>query len=222
MNKIKLNFLLGLFATFAALSAEATIIGGTITGGTAETAGGVFVELTTPLDNPFGAANSVGADNYQSPNMFGFNEDQNIVLTAPLTADILAGDPLIAGTTVASHYIFFDPATSLSITGTIVFDSAVLAVFTSGGTLLASDFLADTGVDYLNPPHRGLEGIDFVTISGTNEITFSANALTPGDYIRVLTAYSPGAVPIPAPATLALIAFGAFGMSRFTRNKLNS
>jgi hypothetical protein len=61
--------LAGLFAAPAA----ATIIGGSVTGGTASTAGGVFVKLTSPLGNVFGAPDSVGNDNFQSANLFGFD-----------------------------------------------------------------------------------------------------------------------------------------------------
>src|SRR5437016_5084421 len=58
----------------------ATITGGAVTGGTALGAGGTFVKLTPPLANPFGPPNSVGNDTFQSPNLFGFDEDQNILL----------------------------------------------------------------------------------------------------------------------------------------------
>src|SRR5215510_11311977 len=55
--------------------ASATIIGGTVTGGTALGAGGTFVELTAALSNPFGPPDSVGNNNFQSPNLYGFDED---------------------------------------------------------------------------------------------------------------------------------------------------
>src|SRR5215471_2175205 len=90
------------------VSAQATIVSGTVTGGSALAAGGNFVKLTVPLSNPFGPPNSVGNDNFQSPNLFGFDEDQNILLLAPLMVDV-GSNPIPAGTTVASHYIFFDP-----------------------------------------------------------------------------------------------------------------
>lgn len=217
MNQLKSKIVTGLFLAFTTLSAQATIVSGTITGGTAQTAGAVFVELTPPLANPYGTPNSVGLDNFNSPNMFGFDEDQNIVLSSSLVVDV--GSTLAAGTTVASHYIFFDPATALSITGTVTFDSTVLAVIIGTYTLQASDFLADTGVNYLSPGHRGLEGTDYVTISGTNEITFSVSARTPGDYIRVITAYSPGGDPnfVSEPATLALTGLGLLALGGFAR-----
>ncbi|HEY4043358.1 MAG TPA: hypothetical protein VGM32_16135, partial [Rhodopila sp.] len=105
-----------------AAPAHATIIGGTVTGGSAQTAGGVFVKLTVPLANPFGPPDSVGNDNFQSPNLFGFDEDQNIILTAPLTVDV-GSSPLPAGTEVASHYVFFDPGPTEHVIGTVNFDS---------------------------------------------------------------------------------------------------
>ena len=66
-----LGFAVAATLLLAAVPAAATVVGGAVTGGNS---GGVFVQLTTPLANPFGAANSVGADNYQSPNLFAFNE----------------------------------------------------------------------------------------------------------------------------------------------------
>ena len=185
------------------IPATATIIDGNVTGGTALTAGGTFVKLTVPLLNPFGAPGSVGDDNFQSPNLFGFDEDQNILLAAPLIVDVGAS-PIPAGVTVASHYIFFDPGPSEHVIGTVDFDSGILGIITSTGNLAASDFLANTGVNYLNPGLRGLEAGDSVTISGSRQILFDTIASSPGDYVRVLTAFSPAAA-VPEPDGLALL-----------------
>ena len=187
--------------------AAATIIGGTVTGGTAQTAGGTFVKLTLPLSNPFGTPDSVGDDNFQSPNLFGFDESQNILLAAPLLVDV-GTSPIPAGTTVASHYIFFDPGPTQHVIGTVDFDADVLAIITSTGHLASSDFLANTGVNYLNPGNRGLEAGDSVTISGARQILFDTTASSPGDYVRVLTAFSPTASAAPEPGGLILLGGG--------------
>ena len=187
------------------LPGMATIISGEVTGGTASNNGGTFVKLTPPLPNPFKTPNSVGNDTFQSFNLFGFDEDQNIVLPGPLAVDV-GTSPLAAGTVVASHYVFFDP-TSGSIVGTVNFNSDVLAVITSTGNLAASDFLLNTGVDYLNPGLRGLEGGDSVTISGPRQIRFATTASTPGDYVRVLTAFSPPTA-VPEPSSEILLGSG--------------
>jgi hypothetical protein len=183
-------------------TATASIIGGSITSGGP---GAQFIELTLPFTaNP---NNTVGNNTFQDNNLYGFDEDQNIVLAAPLEVDIvpLGSTTLAAGTTVASHYIFFDPVNG-SIDGRVDFDSDIVAIITSTARLTASDFLANTGVTYLSPGARGLEGNDQVTISGLRQIRFDTTASTPGDYVRVLTAYSPGAVPEPATMTLLCVA----------------
>jgi PEP-CTERM motif len=201
---------IGAFLAIAAVPASATVVSGSVS-----TAGAVFQKLTVPLSNPFGAPNSVGNDTFQSPNLYAFDEDQNILLAAALSVDV-GVSPIAAGLTVASHYVFFDP-TSGAIDGTVNFDSDVLGIMTSTGLMATSDFLANTGVNYLNPVARGLEAGDFATISGTRQIRLIAFASTPGDYIRVITAFSPGAVP--EPGTLALIgtALAAACMARRRR-----
>lgn len=120
MNKSLIALLIA-----TAVPASGTIISGTVTGGTALAAGATFVKLSVPLSNPFGSPDSVGNDNFQSPNLFGFDEDQNILLTAPLSVDVCAS-PIPAGTVVASHYVFFDPGPTENVIGTVNFDSNIL------------------------------------------------------------------------------------------------
>jgi len=177
-------------ALLVAVPADATIIAGGVANGAAN--GGRFIKLTVPLSNPLGAPNSVGQDNFNQPNLYGFDEDQNIFLKENLRTDV-GKNPIPAGTTVASHYVFFDPGPAQEMLGIVEFDSHVLAIITSTETLAASDFLARTGVHYLSPGARGLEPEDTVFISGPNEITFHTIASSPGDYVRVLTEFSPRA-----------------------------
>ncbi|HUL34258.1 MAG TPA: PEP-CTERM sorting domain-containing protein [Candidatus Eisenbacteria bacterium] len=192
--------------------AFADITGGAVTGGTAQTAGGTFVLLSTPLPNLFGPPNSVGNDNFQSPDLYGFNENQNVLLAAPLSVDV-GSSPIPTGTLISSQYIFFDPGPSQHVIGTVDFDSDVLAIITSTTYLAASDFLANSGVNYLNPSGRGLEAGDSVTISGLQQITFDTVASSPGDYVRVITAGTgTTTTPAPEPGTLALLLIGFVGM----------
>lgn len=177
------------------------ITAGSVTGGSAKTAGGTFSKLVPPLANPFGPPNSVGNDNFQSPNLFGFDEVQNFLLTAPLAVDVGNG-PLPAGALVQSHYVFFDPGPSENVIGLVDFDSDLLGVITSDSNLASSDFLANSAVNYLNPSMRGLEAGDSVTISGQRQIGVDLVASSPGDYVRVIT----GVLPSPS---LAIRRLGA-------------
>lgn len=183
----------------------AGIISGAVTGGSALTAGGAFVKLTPPLSNPFGPPDSVGNDNFQSPNLYGFDELQNFTLVSALTTDV-GTSPIPAGTIVSSHYIFFDPGPTQEVIGTVNFDGDILGIETATATLAATDFLGLTNVNYLSPAQRGLEAGDSVTISGVSQILVNVFASSPGDYVRVLTAGT--VAPEPSTSGAVSIALG--------------
>ena len=199
--------------------ASAAITGATIiSGGT----GASFIKLTVPFDTST-LRNTIGEDTFQTNNLYGFDEDQNIVLAAPLTVDttVARSTILAAGRKVKSHSIFFDPVSG-SIDATVDFDSDIVGLILSTLRLVASDSLEGGRVTYLSPALRGLEIDDSVTISGPRQIRFTSNASTPGDYIRVLTAES-DVVHLPEPGTattvslvLALAAF-RYGWLRSSR-----
>jgi len=206
------------------LPSSATIVSGNVTSG-----GGTFVKLTLPFteSNP---DNTVGSDTFQTLNLYGFYEGQNINITSDIEVNIIAdglgggnsSGTLLSGSTVASHYIFFDPETTASQTGAVTFDSAIFGIITSSANLAASDFLINTGVTYQNATLRGLEAGDLVTITGLQTISVDWRASTPGDYIRVLTDFSPGAV-VPVPAAVWFFCSGLlslFGVSRFKAKTL--
>ena len=70
--------------------------------------------------------------------------------------------------------------------------------------------------NYLSPSLRRLEGGDIATISGTRTVFVDFFANSPGDYIRVLTQFSPAAAP--EPGTVAIISLGLAGIG-FARRK---
>lgn len=203
--------------------AHATITSGSVTSG-----GGSFIKLSLPFTAST-PDNTVGNDTFQNLNLYGFDEGQNIVISKALSVDDLANGlgggtgpgTLAKGTVVASHYVFFDPKDMASQKGVVHFDSDVLAVISSTTKLADSDFLIKTGVTYLNPTARGLEAGDFVTITGMQQINVDWAAASPGDYVRVLTAYSPAAPAVPEPETWALAAMGlaCVGMMRLRRRQ---
>ena len=102
--------------------------------------------------------------------------------------------------------------------GTVNFDSDILGIITTTNDLAASDFLANTGVNYLNPGNRGLEAGDSVTISSPRQILFDTVASSPGDYVRVLTAFSPAA-STPEPGSLVWLGSGLMALTGLRRRK---
>jgi len=175
-----------LFAFLAPATVGATVITGKIV---QQNGSGVFKILQT--DEPF----SVGADNFDDPNLYAFDEDQNIDLEEHIKVDIggLAGW-IPAGTTVASHYVFFDSLNGIHY-GYVDFDAAILGIAAYQDTMAATDFLANTNVDYISIELRGLEENDRAWIDPelpTRLWVYWAGS-SPGDYIRVFTAKSPAA-----------------------------
>ena len=170
----------------AAQPALATVLGGQIK---QQSGAGEFVKLTT--DVPF----AVGNDNFDTDHLYAFDEDQNITLPHAIRVDIGGENGVIAeGTVVASHYVFFDSVDGVQI-GHVDFDSPILGIAAFQDTMGATDFLANTSVIYIGTTLRGLEEGDFVWIDAEDPFrlwVYWAGS-SPGDYVRVFTARSPGA-----------------------------
>ena len=173
-------------AALFAQPAVAVVIGGSVE---QQNGNGTFVKLTT--DTRF----SVGADNFDDDNLYAFDEDQNILLVEPIRVDIGGIDGMIpAGETVASHYVFFDSLRGVQI-GYVDFDAPILGVAALQDTMGATDFLANTLVNYISTELRGLEDGDYVWIDEDDPFrlwVYWAGS-SPGDYVRVFTARSPAA-----------------------------
>jgi hypothetical protein len=184
---------------------------GIITGGAVTTGGGSFNDIS-------GYAGSVGQNNFDTLNLYGFNEDQNVMVTGGnLVPDV--GSMIPDQTIVASHYIFFDPTGNTQIfqEGYVTFDAKIIGVITSTALLTATDYLANNLVTYLSPTFRGLENGDTAVIDAGNDkkLNLSWFASNPGDYVRVLTEYSPGAVPDTGATALLLgLGLAALGFTR--------
>lgn len=154
-----------------------------------QTGAGHFVKLKT--DPPF----AVGEDTFDTDNLYAFDEDQNIELTAPIRVDIGGDGGIIpAGTVVASHYVFFDSLSAVHY-GYVIFDAPILGVAAYRNTMAATDFLANTSVRYISVELRGLERGDRVWIDpeDPHRLWVHWAGSSPGDYIRVFTERSPGA-----------------------------
>ncbi|MEZ5892936.1 MAG: VPLPA-CTERM sorting domain-containing protein [Parvularculaceae bacterium] len=188
--------------------AHATIVGGDITGGTST---GSFVELTVPFteSNP---DNTVGNNTFQDPNLYAFNEG-TFVVAADLALDF---GGLIAGETVQSHYVFFDPAGTTSVEGYVDFAGDIIAVAVNLAALTASDIYGAPSVMYLSPALRGLEPGDTVALDGLKRLLIDWTASTPGDFIRVFTKVND--VPLPAAAWVFLAGLGGIA-ARLRRKK---
>lgn len=171
------------------VSAPATVLDGEIL---RQTGNGTFQKLAT--SPPF----SVGYDTFNTDQLYAFDEDQNIELVEPIRIDIggagTAGGVIPAGTVVASHYVFFDSWDGVQY-GYVTFDAPILGIAAFQHTMAATDFLANTEVNYISPELRGLERGDRVWIDEddpTRLWVYWAGS-SPGDYIRVFTERSPGA-----------------------------
>jgi len=179
--------------------------------------GAFACEITTDPPNPV-------APNPNDGKLLAWDERQNITLTDDLRVDrvfdptasfveaLPGGDFLIkAGTVVSSHYLQWDPGngSDRSVKTTVSLDSQIFAFMTADSNLFDSDdILGLPGLDYNDFSNRGLEGGDVTTFNGT-DVDIDWFASSPGDWTRLITAFSPGGeppAPIPLPATLPMLA----------------
>lgn len=179
-------FLAGLLVSFA-FPAFATVLGGEII---RQNDNGKFVKLDPSKSF------SVGNDTFDDPNLYAFDEDQNILLEEPIRVDVGGDDGVIAAdTVVASHYVFFDSLNGIHV-GYVDFDAPVLGVATFQDTMAATDFLANTSVTYISTELRGLEQGEAVWVDPEDPYrlwVYWAGS-SPGDYVRVFTERSVGAL----------------------------
>lgn len=151
-------------------------ITGTITGGDALIRGGEFVQLCDPIG-------PVGDNNFDSYDLFAFEEQQAVELDAPLALDTTA--VIDAGEIVSSYYVVWDPVPTNDVLATLTFPDTIIGVITQQAELQASEFLGDASAVYLNPNLLGLESGDTVTVNGASiDIDFRAGS--PGDSVRVI------------------------------------
>jgi len=138
----------------------------------------------------------VGEDNFNTDNLYAFNEDQNITLVEPIRVDIGGKNGFIPqGEIVASHYVFFDSLAGIHY-GYVEFDAPILGIAAFQDTMAATDFLANNKVNYISTELRGLEEGDRVWVDDENpkRLWVYWAGSSPGDYIRVFTERSFGAM----------------------------
>ncbi len=209
----------GIFlAFFFNYSAHATIVGFPVCNGANECI------ITTTPPNPIS----------QDPNngiLLAWNEVQNLSLTTKLYVDRVFdpnasfvgvdvnGTYLKPGTIVSSHYFQWDPGSGSSptVSARVETDSQVFAFITKDQTLFDSDALLGLpGLDYANFTLRGLETGDTTVFNG-NFVDISWRASSPGDWTRMITAFSPAAVSVPEPGMLWILITGLLALMGFSK-----
>ena len=184
---------------------NATVISGVVTGGSTLASGGAF-NLAVP-----GPGYMVGRDKQQSFDLFAFDEKQAVTLLSSLTLDL--GGTILAGTTISSHYVFFDPKPLRTVRATVTFDGPVLgAMTTRAGGLFTDAVFGKAGVTYLSPPARGLERGDLASFFG-NRLSIRWSASSPGDYVRVFTLAPAPIIPEPTSWAMMLTGFAVAGFA---------
>lgn len=159
-----------------------------------------------------------------SNQVFVWNEAQGVTLAENLRADAvapgvydadadLANVQIVAGTNISSHYIHFDSpgSTAERAEGTVTFDAVILGIIVENGAgarrLDNSDFLGSPTLFTKQVNARGLElssnGDRFSISADGKTLAYRFAISTPGDYVRVITAPTPGAAALAGVSLLA-------------------
>ena len=162
--------------------------------------GGCFITETPP---------TLVTTNPDDGTLLVWDEVQNFELTHDLRVDRVADESasfivkdgpdnyrILAGTIVSSHYVQWDnlPGVSNTVTATMKFDSEIFAFITADQKMFESDAqLGLPGIDYADFGFRGLESGDTTVMNG-NEVDIGWTATNPGDWTRLITAFSPSAI----------------------------
>lgn len=172
----------------------------------------------------------------QDPNddtLLAWNEVQNYTLTQKLRVDRVfdttaafiepapgGGYFILPGTVVSSHYLQYDGP---RFSGRVTLDSTVFAFMTRDQNLFDSDAtLGLPGLDYNDFANRGLEANDTTVFDG-NSVNINWATTSPGDWTRLITAFSPtAATVVPVPASLPLLAGGIGLIGLLARRRAGS
>lgn len=173
---------------------SAAIVEGLVTGGTS---GGSFQLISPPA--------AIGPDSLESPDVFAFDELQDVVLTESLQI----GPNRVAGpgSVISSHYIAFDPAAGATVAAYIEFDDRISAIIRSSTLDTTTDLIGIDSTTYTYVPEINTENTDVLMVdpNNPNRLNIRLAANSPGDHFRIFT----GRIepePVPEPTSILLLA----------------
>lgn len=155
---------------------------------------------------------SVVPGNPSAPDIWAFNERQDVILPVPILLDVQPVNPGVrlpgdlnpvwipAGTCVSSHYVHYEDTVLSTATGGVRYVRPILGVAVRQPTLDATNFLGRPGVAYPTAANcNAVAGVDCgMELLPQDELRVDPmrvqvrfEAQSPGDRIRVVTAGDP-------------------------------